>query len=197
MAKVTWKGSTLLAPVPPVMVSCGTMENANIITVAWCGILASSPAKTYVSIRPERHSYGLIKETRELAINLTTADLVYACDWCGIRSGRDVDKFEKMHLTKAQASEITAPLIDECPLSLECKVTDSLPMGSHDVFVCDIVAVNVDEKLLDDKGKLHLEGCGLVGYTHGQYYKLGKSLGAFGFSHAKKKKTPKKQPKGK
>ena len=195
MAKVSWKGSTLLAPVPPVMVSCGTAENSNIITVAWCGILSSSPAKTYVSIRPERHSYSLIKETRQLAINLTTTDLVYACDWCGIRSGRDVDKFEKMHLTKGVAKEISAPLIEESPLSLECVVTDIIPMGSHDVFVCDIVAVDVDEKLLDDKGKLHLEGCGLVGYSHGQYFKLGRSLGVFGFSHAKKKKSPKKQTK--
>ena len=188
MAKVTWKGSTLLAPVPPVMVSCGTMEKSNIITVAWCGILSSTPARTYVSIRPARHSYGIIKETKQLVINLTTTETVYACDWCGIRSGRDVDKFEKMHLTKAPASEVSAPMIKECPLNLECVVTDILPMGSHDVFVCNIVAVNVDEELLDENGKLHLERCGLVGYSHGQYFKLGKALGNFGFSHAKKKK---------
>ena len=191
MAKVTWKGSTLLAPVPPVMVSCGTMENSNIITVAWCGILASSPAKTYVSIRPERHSYGLIKETRELAINLTTTDLVYACDWCGIRSGRDVDKFEKMHLTKAPASEITAPLIDECPLSLECKVTDIIPMGSHDMILADIVAIDVDETLIDSEGKLHLDRAGLAAFAHGEYFTLGKKIGTFGFSVRKKHKGKK------
>lgn len=187
MSKVIWKPGTLLAPVPPVMVSCGDMEKSNIITVAWCGILSSEPPRTYVSIRPSRHSYEIIKNTKELVINLPTEQMVYQCDWCGIRSGRDVDKFEKMKLEKEKGDKVNCPVIKQSPLSLECKVTDIIPMGSHDVFVCDIVAVDVDEQFIDKNGKLHLERAGLIGYCHGTYYPLGKALGKFGFSHAKKK----------
>lgn len=194
MSKVVWKGGTLLGPLPPVMVSCGSMERGNIITVAWCGILASDPPKMYVSIRPSRHSYEIIKNSGELAVNLTTRKMAYQCDWCGIRSGRDVDKFERMKLGKQKSEKLDCPIIEQSPLSLECKVSQILPMGSHDVFVCDIVAVDVDESLIDKAGKLHLEKADLIGYCHGTYYSLGASLGSFGFSHAKKKKkgTPRR-----
>ncbi len=194
MGKLAWKGGTLLAPVPAVMVSCGDMDNSNIITAAWCGIMCSDPPKTYVSIRPERHSYGIIKEKMELAINLTTEKLVNACDYCGIKSGRDADKFEKTHLTKEKGQVVSCPIIKESPLTLECKVIQIIPMGSHDVFICDIVATDVDDSLVDAKGKLHLDKAGLITYSHGTYYRLGKPLGNIGFSHAKKTK---KKPGGK
>ncbi len=188
MAKVTWKGSTLLAPVPAVMVSCGNMEKSNIITIGWTGILNSAPPKTYISIRPERHSYDIIKETREFVINLTTTDLARATDGCGVYTGRKVDKFKKYKLNKEAASAVSAPLIAEAPICLECKVTDIVPLGSHDMFMADIVAIDVDEKLLDKDGKLCLDKAGLMAYAHGEYYALGKRLGAFGFSVKKKKK---------
>ena len=191
MAKQQWKGSTLLGPIPPVMVSLGTMEQSNIITIAWSGIINSDPPKTYVSVRPERYSYDILKEQRELVINLTTVPLAGAADYCGIRSGRDVDKFARMGLTKAPASKVACPLIEESPLSLECKVIDIIPLGTHDMFLCDIVAVDVDENLLDAKGKLHMEKANLCGYVHGAYYALGKRIGTFGYSHAKKKKRRK------
>ncbi len=188
MGKVTWKGSTLLAPVPAVMVSCGDMEKSNIITIGWTGIVNSAPPKTYISIRPSRHSYDIIKETREFVINLTTTDLIRATDGCGVYTGRKVDKFKKYKLGKEPASEVSAPLIAEAPVCLECKVTDIIPLGSHDMFLADIVAIDVDESLLDKDGKLCLEKAGLAAYAHGQYYALGKRLGAFGFSVKKKKK---------
>ncbi len=196
MGKLHWKGGTLLAPVPAVMVSCGDMENSNIITAAWTGIMCSDPPKTYVSIRPQRHSYGIIKEKMELAINLSTEKLAYACDYCGIKSGRDADKFKATKLTKEKGQAVSCPIIKESPLTLECKVTDIIPMGSHDVFVCDIVATDVDEALVDNTGKLNLNKAGLITYSHGRYYKLGAELGCIGFSHEKKyskvKKTKKK-----
>ncbi len=193
MGKLAWKGGTLLAPVPAVMVSCGDMENSNIITAAWCGIMCSDPPKTYVSVRPSRYSYEIIKEKRELAINLTTEQLVRACDYCGIKSGKDVDKFEKTHLTKEKGQAVSCPIIKESPLSLECKVSEIIPMGSHDVFICDIVATDVDDSLVDGTGKLHLEKAGLITYSHGKYYKLGKELGSIGFSHEKKYSNAKKK----
>lgn len=188
MAKVSWKGSTLLAPVPAVMVSCGTMEESNIITIGWTGILNSNPPKTYVSIRPERYSYEIIKKTGEFVINLTTAELIRATDGCGVYTGRKVDKFKKYQLDKVQASEVSVPLIAQAPICLECRVTDIVPLGSHDMFMADIVAIDVEESLLNKDGKLCLERAGLAAYAHGQYYALGKKLGSFGFSVKKKKK---------
>ncbi|MBR6917304.1 MAG: flavin reductase family protein [Clostridia bacterium] len=192
MAKVLWKGGTLLGPLPAVMVTCGDMENSNIITVAWCGIINSDPPKTYISVRPERYSYGIIKERGEFAINLTGASIVKWADYLGVYTGRKIDKFKKSGLTKAAASEIACPLIEESPLSLECRVTDIVPLGSHDMFIADIVAVDVDESLLDKAGKLHIERAGLAAFAHGEYFALGRSLGQFGFSVAKKKKNHKK-----
>lgn len=193
MAKQIWKGGTLIGPVPPVMVTCGDMENSNIITIAWTGIINSEPPKTYISVRPSRHSYNIIKEKREFVINLTPASLVKQADYCGIYTGKKVDKFEKCKLTKERASSVDCPIIAESPMSFECKVTDILPLGTHDMFIADIVATDVDEKLLDNSGKLHLERAGLSAFAHGEYYELGKRIGKFGFSVKPKKKPTKKK----
>jgi len=186
MGKIKWKGGTLLAPVPAVMVTCGDMEKPNIITVAWTGIICSDPPKTYVSIRPERYSYNIIKEKGEFAINLTTTNLKRATDLCGVKSGAKIDKFKAAKLTPEKANEVSCPIIGESPLSLECKVTDIIHLGSHDMFVADIVAVDVDEKLINENGKLNLSKAGLMAYAHGGYYELGKKIGSFGFSVKKK-----------
>ena len=191
MSKQVWKGSALVAPVPPALVSCGTLEAPNVLTVAWTGMLQSQPPKTYISVRPERYSHGLITESREFVINLPTAALVRAIDYCGVRSGRDESKFEAMHLTALAASQISCPLVGESPVNLECRVTDIVKLGgSHDMFIADIVAVNVDEELLDEKGRLRLAKGGLCTYAHGEYFALGKKIGDFGFSVKKKKKKP-------
>lgn len=191
MAKVRWKGSTLLSPVPAALVSCARGEEKNIITIAWTGILNSQPPKTYISVRPTRHSYQMIMETREFAIHLTPKSLVRAADWCGVYTGAKVDKFARCHLTPEPASEIAAPIIAECPLALECRVTDTIDLGSHTMFLADIVAVDADETLLDEDGKLCIDRANLVAYAHGDYYELGRRLGKFGFSVAKKKTAKK------
>lgn len=186
--KIKWKGGALLAPLPPVLVSCGSMEHPNLMTAAWTGIVNTKPPKTYVSIRPERYSYGLIKESGELVLNLTTKELVRAADFCGVRSGRDLDKFAVCGLTPEKSDTVSCPSVAESPLSLECRVTAVLPMGSgdapatHELFLCDILAVTVEESLIDRTGKLHLEKCGLAAYAHGEYFALGERLGSFGFS---------------
>ncbi|MBE6662095.1 MAG: flavin reductase family protein [Ruminococcaceae bacterium] len=192
MSKVAWKGGTLLAPVPAVMVSCGTMEKSNVFTVAWTGIINSTPPKTYISVRPSRHSYGMIKESGEFVINLTTEALVRATDSCGVLTGAKVDKFAKFKLTKEKGQQVEAPLIAESPLCLECRVTDIVPLGTHDMFIADIVAVDIEESLVDGDGKLHLEKAKLAAYAHGDYFALGKKLGSFGYS-VRKKRTPKKK----
>ena len=189
MSKIAWKGGALIAPVPPCMVTCGKGEDANIITVAWTGIINTVPPKTYISVRPSRHSYELIRESGEFVINLTPTSLVRAADYCGIHTGRKVKKFEKCGLHKEEASEVSCPLLAESPLSLECRVTEVIPLGSHDMFLADIVAVDVDESLLDSTGKLHLERAGLTAFAHGEYFEMGKKIGSFGFSVRKKKKT--------
>lgn len=189
MAKQHWKGGALVAPVPPVMVSCGNMENSNILTIAWTGIINTIPPKTYISVRPSRYSYGIIKESGEFAINLTPAYLVRAADYCGIYTGAKVDKFRKCGLNKEPAQSISCPVIAECPISLECKVTDIIPLGTHDMFLADIVGVNIDESLIDKNGRLCMEKASLCAYAHGDYYELGKKIGKFGFSAARKRKT--------
>lgn len=193
MEKVRFRGGALLAPTPPVMVSCGTAEEANILTVAWTGILNTVPPKTYISVRPSRHSYHIIKESGEFVINLTPSSLVRAADCCGTYTGAKVDKFKKCNLTKHTVDEVKAPLIAECPLSLCCRVTEIVPLGSHDMFLADIVSVYVNEELLDEKGKLHLARAGLCAYAHGEYFALGKRIGTFGFSAKKKAHPPKKR----
>lgn len=189
MSKVVWKGGALSAPLPPVMVTCSDGEKDNIITIAWTGIVNTVPPKTYISVRPSRHSYDMIKNSGEFAINLTPASLIKTADYCGIYTGAKVDKFEKCGLTKTVASQVGAPLIEECPLALECRVTDIIPLGSHDMFLADIVAVDVDESLLGGDGKLHLEKAGLAAFAHGEYFELGRKIGNFGFSVKKKKKN--------
>ncbi|MBQ7760964.1 MAG: flavin reductase family protein [Clostridia bacterium] len=193
MNKVAWQGGALLGPLPAVMVSCGDMEKSNIITVAWCGITNTIPPKTYVSIRPSRYSYNIIKERKEFVINLTPATLTKKADWCGIYTGKKVDKFKECGFTKEKASKIDAPLISECPISIECKVTDIIPLGSHDMFLADIVAVNVEKALLEGD-KLCINRAHLCAFAHGEYYKLGERIGKFGFS-VKKKKMPNKSAK--
>lgn len=192
MEKVLWKGGALLAPVPPVMVSCGPAERPNIITVGWTGITNTIPPKTYISLRPERYSAPLIRESGVFVINLTNSPLVKAADFCGVRSGKNVDKFAEMKLTAKPGPATGCPMIAESPLSMECRVTDIIPMGSHDMFLADIVSVLVDSAYLDKAGKLHLDRCGLAAYAHGEYFELGRKLGSFGFSVRKKPLPAKK-----
>ena len=188
MSKTTLKGGALLAPIPPVMVSCSDGEKDNIITIAWSGMLATQPPTTYISVRPSRFSYEMIKKSGEFVINLTDRELTRAADFCGIYTGAKVDKFEKCKLTKEKASKVSCPMIAESPLSIECKVREIIPMGSHDVFVADILAVNVKDDVLDETGKICMEKASLTAYAHGEYFALGRSLGRFGFSATKKKK---------
>lgn len=196
MNKIKWKGGALIAPLPAVMVSCADKDGngANIITVAWTGIINTVPPKTYISVRPKRHSYSLIKDSGEFTINLTTARLAHQTDFCGMYTGRKVDKFKKCGLTAQEGSENRCPMIAECPISLECKVTDVIPMGTHDMFIADIVATHVSDELLDETGKLHMEKADLMAYAHGEYFSLGRKLGVFGFSAAKKVKKKGKKP---
>lgn len=193
MSKVTWKGSALLGPVPPVLVSCGEGEAANLITIAWAGTINTQPPRVSISVRPTRHSYRLIKESGEFVINLPTEALAKAVDWCGVKSGKDLNKFEAMHLTPAPASQLHCPLLAESPVNLECKVFQVIPLGSHDLFLADVVAVNASEELLDREGKLQLDKAGLLAYAHGEYFALGKRLGTFGWTVRKKKPAPKKR----
>ncbi|MBP3494735.1 MAG: flavin reductase family protein [Clostridia bacterium] len=190
MNKVTWQGGALIAPIPAVMVSLGDMECSNIITVAWCGITNTVPPKTYISVRPQRHSYNILKEKKEFVINLTPASLAKKADLCGVYTGKKVDKFQKCGFTKERASIVSAPMISECPISIECRVTDIIPLGSHDMFLADIVAVNVEKSLLQD-GKLCINRAHLCTFAHGEYYKLGERIGKFGFSVKKKNKIKK------
>lgn len=194
MAKQTWKGSTLLNPEPPVLVSCGSMEAANLITIGWTGTICTQPSMVSISVRPERYSYQLIKDSGEFVINLPTRKLVRAVDWCGVKSGRDYDKFAEMKLTPLPASTVNCPILAESPVNLECQVTQVIPLGSHDLFLAKVTAVDVDEALLDEKGKLCLERADLIVYSHGEYFSLGKQLGTFGYS-VRKKATPQRHRK--
>lgn len=188
MAKQVWKPSTMLNPVPAVMVSCADKEgNPNIITIAWAGTINSNPPMVSISIRKERYSHAIIKETGEFVINLTTRALTFATDFCGVKSGRDTDKFEAMKLTPEKASIVNVPLIKESPLNLECVVKQVIELGSHDLFVAEVVATNVKEELLDENGKLDLKKADLICYSHGEYFALSKPLGFFGYSVTKRK----------
>ena len=186
--KESWKGSVLTAPLPPVLVTCGSPDKPNILTVAWTGILCTQPPVTYISLRKERYSYDIIKGSREFVINLPTAELVRAVDYCGVRSGRNTDKFGDMKLTAAPSSETGASLLVQSPVNIECRVREIIPLGTHDMFMADIVNVNAAKELLDDKGKLMLGKAGLLAYAHGEYYELGRRLGTFGYSVRKKSK---------
>lgn len=195
MSKVSWKGSTLLSPVPAALVTCGTVDSPNALTIAWTGIVNSNPPMTYISVRPERYSHDIIKEAGEFVINLTTGTMIRGVDFCGVRSGRDMDKIEHCGFTVEEASEVKAPILSQSPVSLECRVTQILPLGSHDMFLAEIVAVDVDSSVIDEAGKLRLDKCGLAAFSHGEYFQLGKKIGSFGFSV--KKKRPKNPRLGK
>lgn len=193
MAKQTWKSGNMVYPLPAVMVSCQREgEKPNIITVAWTGTICTNPAMLYISVRPERYSYDILKETGEFVVNLTTKRLARATDYCGVRSGRDVDKFKEMNLTPMKSEQVGAPLIAESPVNIECKVTEIKELGSHHMFLAKVLAVHVDEEYLDEKGKFQLNKTGLMAYSHGEYLELGKGIGTFGYSVKKKKKKGKK-----
>ena len=191
MSKVTWKPGTFLYPLPAVMVSCGDMEKSNIITVAWTGIINTDPALVYISVRPSRYSYNIIKESREFVINLTTKDLAYATDWCGVKTGEKFDKFKEMKLTKEKAKFVNCPMIKESPVSVECRVKEIRELGTHHMFVAEVLAINADEKYIDEKGAFDISKCDLIAYSNGNYYSLGKKNGRFGFSVQKNKKRRK------
>ena len=198
MAKQQWKPGNMLYPLPAVMVSVADKEgNTNIITVAWAGTVCTNPPMLSISVRPERHSYGMIKDTMEFVVNLTTEELAYATDYCGVRSGRDVDKFKEMGLTPEEAAEVKAPLIKESPVNIECKVKEILELGSHHMFLAEVVAVHVDETYMNEKNKFELWKAKPMVYSHGEYYGIGKLLGTFGYSVRKKVNKNKKKVKKK
>lgn len=187
--KQNWKPGTMIYPLPAVLVSCGsTPEEYNVLTAAWVGTICSDPAMCYVSLRPERHSHAIIKRNMEFTLNLTTEDLARATDWCGVRSGRDYNKFKEMGLTPVKGVKVASPYIDEAPVSVECRVKEIVSLGSHDMFVADVLNVVVDDRYIDPAtGALNLESARMLAYCHGQYYGLGEHIGRFGWSVRKKK----------
>lgn len=193
--RVKWAAGTMLYPLPAVLVSCGNAQTGfNLITIAWTGTICSTPAQCYISVRPERYSYSLLEKTGVFAINLTTEKLLFATDWCGVKSGRDFDKFKECNLTPLSAHKISAPIIAESPLAIECKITRQIPLGTHTMFIADVVGLNADGKLIDPKSeKFALDQARPIVYLHGQYYALGKPLGKFGFSVQKKIKKRSRQ----
>ena len=211
MAKQSWKPGNMLCPLPAVMVSCqykagetdpecsnpDLQGRPNIITVAWAGTVCTNPPMLSISVRPERYSYHILEASKEFVVNLTTEQLVRATDFCGVRSGRDIDKFKEMHLTPLPSKEISAPGIAESPVNIECRVREIKPLGSHTLFLADVVNVTIDDAYMTDTGKFDLNATGLVTYSHGEYFLLGKKLGTFGYSVAKKKKKNSPRKKGK
>ncbi|MCI9016585.1 MAG: flavin reductase family protein [Clostridia bacterium] len=187
MSKITWKSGTFIYPLPAVMVTSGNMEKSNIITVAWTGILNTNPAIVYISVRPTRYSYELIKKQKEFVINLTNEKLAYATDWCGVKSGKDVDKFKQMNLTKEKANFVKCPMIKESPVTIECKVKQIKELGSHHMFIAEVLCINAEEKYINEKGAFDISKCNLIAYSNGHYYSLGRKIGRFGFSVQKKK----------
>ena len=188
--KQSWKPGTMIYPLPAVLISCGAdAEEQNLFTVAWTGTVCTNPPMCYISVRPERHSYEIIKRTGEFVINLTNSALARATDWCGVRSGRDYDKFAEMGLTPEPAAVVAAPVVAESPVSIECRVKQIVPLGSHDMFIADVVNVLVGEEYINpETGKLELERADMITYCHGEYFRLGEALGHFGWSVRKKKK---------
>lgn len=187
MAKQSWKPGNMLYPVPAVMVSCQRRdEKPNIVTVAWAGTVCSDPVMLSISVRPERYSYSIIRETGEFVVNLVTKNLVYATDYCGVKSGRDVDKFKEMKLTPSASKKVHAPGIMESPVNIECRVTEVKELGTHHMFLAEVVNVNISDEYLNENGKFELNSTGLVSYSHGEYFLLGEKLGSFGYSVRKK-----------
>jgi flavin reductase (DIM6/NTAB) family NADH-FMN oxidoreductase RutF len=192
MAKIAWKPGTMMAPLPPALISCGTLEKPNVMTAAWTGIVCTEPTLVYVSIRPSRYSNELIRQSGEFVINVPTVELAKAVDLCGVKSGRDTDNFKLAGITASPCEKIGAPQVAEAPVSLECKVKEITSLGSHDVFLAEVVAVDVDEKYINSKQALDLEKAGLLAYAHGFYYALGRKIGKFGWS-VEKKSTKRKR----
>lgn len=196
MSKEIWKPGNMLYPLPAVLVTAADNEgNENVLTIAWTGTVCSDPAMVYVSVRPSRHSYNMIKETGEFVINLTTKELAYATDYCGVKSGRDEDKFQAMNLTKEKAQHVKAPLIKESPVNIECKVVDIIPCGTHDMFLAKVLCVHADQKYMDENGKFDLAKAQPIVYSHGQYYCTGEKIGKFGYSVTKKQSAKNKNRK--
>ena len=194
MGKQSWKPGNMLNPVPAVMVSVADeAHRPNIITVAWAGTICTNPPMVSISVRPSRYSYDIIEKTGEFVINLTTEKLARACDYCGVVSGRDVDKFAETRLTPQASRYVKAPGIEESPVNIECKVTEVKELGSHDMFLAKVVGVTIDNQYMDDRGKFNLNASGLTAYSHGEYFELGKKLGSFGYSVRKPAKKKKKR----
>lgn len=194
MSKEFWRAGNMVYPLPAVLVSCQREgEKPNMFTVAWTGTICTNPAMVYISVRPERHSYSIIEETKEFVINLSTEQIVKAVDYCGVRSGRDVDKFAETGLTPVPAQVVKAPLIDESPVNIECRLKEIVKLGSHDMFIANVLGVNVDQKYLNEKGKFELGKANLVAYSHGEYYGLGDLIGTFGYSVRKDKNKKQKK----
>ena len=191
MAREIWKAGTFIYPLPAVLVTSGDMEKSNILTVAWTGIINTNPAMCYISVRPERYSYNLIKEKGEFVINLTNEALAYATDWCGVRSGEKYDKFKEMKLTKEKAKFVQCPIIKESPVALECKVKEIKELGSHHMIIAEVLSIDADKKYIDESGAFDISKCDLIAYSNGKYYTLGKKIGKFGFSVEKKKNKSK------
>jgi flavin reductase (DIM6/NTAB) family NADH-FMN oxidoreductase RutF len=190
MRKILWKPGTMIYPLPAVMVSCGAVpEEYNIMTVSWTGTICTSPPMCYISVRPERHSYDIIRRNGEYVINLTTEALAFATDWCGVKSGSEFNKFREMNLTPLPSTKLKAPMIKESPVNIECIVREIKELGTHHMFISDVVAVNADEGLYNEEtGQFRLDASGMLCYLHGRYYLTGKHVGKFGFSVQKKKK---------
>lgn len=196
MSKTSFKPGNMIYPLPAVMVSCGDIDSdSNILTVAWTGTICTNPPMAYISVRPERHSYDMIKNSGEFVINLTNEQLIKATDFCGVRSGRDVDKWKECRFTKAKADTVKCPLIDEAPVNIECKVKEIRELGSHHMFIADVTAVHADDKYMDANNSFHLNDSNLLAYSHGAYFELGRQLGTFGYSVRKKKTDRKKKHK--
>ncbi len=189
LERISWAPGTMIYPLPAVLVSCGSEEKEyNLLTVSWVGTICSSPAMCYISVRPERHSYEIIKRTGEFVLNLTTEKMAFATDWCGVKSGRDFNKFEEMKLTTGTAEKVKAPIVLESPINIECKVKQIIPLGSHDMFIAEVVNVLVDPQYLDkETNEFRLSEAKLIAYSHGHYYKIGDEIGRFGWSVRKKR----------
>lgn len=189
MSKVNWKPGTMVYPLPAALISCGSKkEDYNLITISWTGTINTNPPMLYISVRPERHSYSIIKESGEFVVNLTTNEMAHATDWCGVKSGKDYNKFKESKLTPIKAEKVNCPIIKESPINIECKVKQIIPLGSHDMFIAEVVNVQASEEFLDkETGAFDMQKAGLIAYSHGHYYELGQHIGRFGHSVQKKK----------
>jgi flavin reductase (DIM6/NTAB) family NADH-FMN oxidoreductase RutF len=194
-AKVNWKPGTMIYPLPAVLISCGATEQEyNIMTVSWVGTICTDPPMCYISVRPQRHSYPIIAKNREFVINLTNEEMAFATDWCGVRSGKDHQKFDEMHLTPGKSKQLQAPIIQESPLCMECRVKEIIPLGTHDMFIAEIVNIQADARFIDDTtDQFKMQEAKLIAYSHGHYYKLGEEIGKFGWSVQKKSRVLKKK----